>query len=196
MTQVQKFFDAHQRATIEAAMARIIPADDQAGAREAGTVEFVDRYLSGIDFFCAKPDGSGFEKLEGRRAQAWQQRIEIIRAKYVEGIKELDRKNQSRFAADFVRLSPEQQDGILEKMERLISCQPDRGAVGHRRFERLQGVRVELDDKVRDAWGLARCTHHEQDSRKRPEDRPLGDQQLIARGVIITLAVIVARSRK
>jgi Gluconate 2-dehydrogenase subunit 3 len=193
MTQVQKFFDAHQRATIEA---RIIPADDQAGAREAGTVEFVDRYLSGIDFFCAKPDGSGFEKLEGRRAQAWQQRIEIIRAKYVEGIKELDRKNQSRFAADFVRLSPEQQDGILEEMERLISCQSDRGAVGQRRFERLQGVRVELDDKVRDAWGLARCTHHEQDSRKRPEDRPLGDQQLIARGVIITLAVIVARSRK
>jgi gluconate 2-dehydrogenase gamma chain len=113
-----KFFDAHQRATIEAAMARIIPTDDQAGANEAGTVEFVDRYLSGLEFIYAKPDGSGFEKLEGRRAQAWQQRIEILRAKYVEGIKEMDRSSQSRFATDFVQLTTEQQDGILYDMER------------------------------------------------------------------------------
>jgi gluconate 2-dehydrogenase gamma chain len=113
-----KFFDAHQRATIEASMARIIPTDDQAGAKEAGTVEFADRYLSGLEFIYAKPDGRGFEKLEGRRAQAWQQRIDILRAKYVEGIKELDRRSQSRFAADFVQLPPEQQDGILYDMER------------------------------------------------------------------------------
>ena len=113
-----KFFDAHQHATIEAAMARIIPTDEQAGAKEAGTVEFVDRYLSGLGFIYAKPDGSGFEKLEGKRAQAWEQRIEILRAKYVEGIQELDRRSQSRFAADFVQLEAEQQDGILYDMER------------------------------------------------------------------------------
>ena len=99
-------------------MARIIPTDDQPGAKEAGTVEFVDRYLSGLEFIYAKPDGSGFERLEGRRAQAWQQRIEILRAKYVEGTKELDRRSQSRFAADFVQLATEQQDGILYDMER------------------------------------------------------------------------------
>jgi gluconate 2-dehydrogenase gamma chain len=113
-----KFFDAHQRATIETAMARIIPTDDQAGAKEAGTVEFVDRYLSGVEFIYAKPDGSGFEKLDGRQAQAWQKRIEILRAKYAEGIKELDRRSQSRFGADFVQLTTEQQDGILYDMER------------------------------------------------------------------------------
>jgi len=113
-----RFFDQHQRATIEAAMARIIPTDDQPGAKEAGTVEFVDRYLSGLDFIYAKPDGSGFEKLEGKRAQAWQQRIDILRAKYVEGINEMDRRSQSRFASDFVKLPPEQQDGILYDMER------------------------------------------------------------------------------
>jgi gluconate 2-dehydrogenase gamma chain len=113
-----KFFDAHQRATIDAAMARIIPTDDQPGAKEAGTVEFVDRYLSGLEFVYAKPDGSGFEKLEGKRAQAWQQRVEILRAKYVEGIKQLDRRSQSRFGADFVQLATEQQDGILYDMER------------------------------------------------------------------------------
>ena len=49
-----RFFDAHQRATVEAAMARMIPTDDTPGAREAGTVDFLDRYLSGIDFVFAK----------------------------------------------------------------------------------------------------------------------------------------------
>jgi gluconate 2-dehydrogenase gamma chain len=44
------FFDTRQRATIAAAMARIIPTDDRPGAREAGTIEFLDRYLSGLDF--------------------------------------------------------------------------------------------------------------------------------------------------
>jgi gluconate 2-dehydrogenase gamma chain len=112
------FFDAHQRSTIEAAMARIIPTDDQPGAREAGTIEFLDRYLSGLDFIYAKPDGSGFEKLEGKRAEAWKQRIEIIRARYVAGIKELDSIGQSRFGAEFVRLTTEQQDQILAGMER------------------------------------------------------------------------------
>jgi gluconate 2-dehydrogenase gamma chain len=57
------FFDAHQRATVEAAMARIIPSDEDPGAREAGAIDFVDRFLSGIDFIYAKPDGGGFEAL-------------------------------------------------------------------------------------------------------------------------------------
>jgi gluconate 2-dehydrogenase gamma chain len=114
----ERFFDPHQRATLEAAMARIIPTDDQPGAREAGTVEFLDRYLSGLDFIYAKPDGSGFEKLEGKRAEAWQRRIAILRAKYVEGVKELDRRSQSQFDADFVRLTTEQQDRILAGVER------------------------------------------------------------------------------
>jgi gluconate 2-dehydrogenase gamma chain len=35
-------------------------------AREAGTIDFLDRYLCGIDYIYAKPDGSGFEKFEGR----------------------------------------------------------------------------------------------------------------------------------
>ena len=68
----QPFLDPHQRDTIAAAMARIIPTGDTPGAREAGTIDFLDRYLSGIDFIYAKPDGSGFEVLEGRRADAWR----------------------------------------------------------------------------------------------------------------------------
>jgi len=112
------FFDEHQWSSVEAAMARIIPTDHEPGAKEAGTVEFVDRYLSGIDFIYAKPDGSGFEQLEGKRAEAWRQRIDIARGKYVEGIKELDRRSREQFGADFARLTDEQQDRVLADMER------------------------------------------------------------------------------
>ena len=41
------FFDPHQRATIAAAMARIIPTTDTPGAAEAGTIDFLDGYLAG-----------------------------------------------------------------------------------------------------------------------------------------------------
>jgi gluconate 2-dehydrogenase gamma chain len=112
------FFDEHQWVTIEAAMSRVIPTDDQPGAKEAGTVEFLDRYLSGIGFVYAKPDGSGFEQLDGKRAEAWQQRIDILREKYVQGVEELDRRSRAQFDADFARLTAEQQDQILAKMER------------------------------------------------------------------------------
>ena len=113
-----RFFDAHQRATIEAAMARIIPTDDHPGAREAGTIDFLDQYLSGIDYIYAKPDGSGFEKLEGKRAEAWMYRVKILQEKYVAGIKELDRRSRDQFDADFARLNPEQQDSVLTALEK------------------------------------------------------------------------------
>ena len=111
------FFDPHQRETVAAAMARIIPTDDRPGAREAGTIDFLDRYLSGLDYIYAKPDGSGFEKLDGKRAQAWQQRLDILRDKYVHGIEELDRRSGALFAADFADLTGEQQDRVLTELE-------------------------------------------------------------------------------
>ena len=112
------FFDQHQRATVEAAMARIIPTDDTPGAREAGAVDFVDRYLSGIGYIYALPDGSGFEQLTGRRADAWQQRIELARSKYVAGIAELDRLCHERHGSDFVDLDDQRQDEMLRAIER------------------------------------------------------------------------------
>lgn len=111
------FFDEHQRATAEAAMARIIPSDDDPGAREAGTVDFLDRYLSGIDFIYALPDGSGFETLEGKRADAWWRRVESARQKYVAGLAELDRRSREMFDDDFVGLSANQQDEVLRQVE-------------------------------------------------------------------------------
>ena len=112
------FFDPHQRATIAAAMARIIPTTDTPGATEAGTINFLDGYLGGIDRIYAKPDGSGFETLSGRRAQAWQQRIDILRTTYVEGIADLDRHSRDNHGKPFIDLDANEQDGALAAVER------------------------------------------------------------------------------
>ena len=112
------FFDAHQRTTVEAAMARMIPTDHEPGAREAGTIDFVDRYLSGIEFIYAKPDGSGFETLTGKRAEAWRRRVDVLRKSYVEGVAALDALARERFGAEFRALNEAQQDETLSALER------------------------------------------------------------------------------
>jgi gluconate 2-dehydrogenase gamma chain len=112
------FFDAHQRATVEAAMARMIPTDHEPGAREVGTIDFVDRYLSGIKFIYAKPDGSGFEALSGKRAEAWRQRIDVLRKTYVEGVAALDALARETFGAEFRALNEAQQDETLSALAR------------------------------------------------------------------------------
>lgn len=111
------FFDPHQRATVAAAMARMIPTDDTPGAAEAGTIDFLDRYLSGTGFVYASPDGSGFETLTGRRREAWQRRIEQVRERYVVGIRALDAAAQE-LGGDFVDLDPAAQDQVLHQVER------------------------------------------------------------------------------
>jgi gluconate 2-dehydrogenase gamma chain len=112
-----RFFDDFQRETVAAAMARIIPTDHEPGAREAGVIDFLDRYLSSIDYVYAKPDGSGFETLTGKRAAAWQKRIEIIRRTYLDGIGEMNQRSRAEFGGDFASLAPDQQDVILSAME-------------------------------------------------------------------------------
>lgn len=117
MVTADRYFDELQRATLEAAMARIIPTDDTAGAREAGTIDFLDAYLAGLDRIFAKPDGSGFESLTGKRAEAWQRRIDRIRAVYTAGIADLDRRALDAFGSVFVALEPGRQDEILEQLD-------------------------------------------------------------------------------
>ena len=111
------FFTPQQRATIAAAMARIIPTDDTPGASEAGCVDFVDLYLSGLGHIYAKPDGSGFETLTGAVAKGWTQRIEILRKSYADGIAALDSAAQARFGGGFAALNTGQQDTVLTALE-------------------------------------------------------------------------------
>lgn len=139
---MDRFFDDHQRATIEAAMARIIPTDDTPGATEAGAVEFLDRYLAGLERIFAKPDGSGFETLSGRPAEAWQRRIDRIRAVYEAGIADLDARCGAAFGTDFAGLDPAQQDDILGQLDPGSAVLP--GDVGGE-SPPLQQTKAEID---------------------------------------------------
>lgn len=133
-------------------MARIIPTDDTPGAREAGTIDFLDRYLSGLGFILARPDGSGFETLEGRQADAWQRRLAAIRERYVAGVVELDRRASGAGGGAFVELDDATKDRVLADLER--RDQSDALAEG----PALQQTKAEID---LDFFGLL-CLHTRQ----------------------------------
>ncbi len=107
------FLDEHQREFIAAAVARIIPTDQDPGAAEANVVEFIDRYISGIDFVYATADGTGFLQITGKEADAWRQRIGSVQQRYAEGIEQIEELSRSRFGSGFTGLDPDQQDEIL-----------------------------------------------------------------------------------
>jgi len=136
-----RFFDDGQRATIAAAMARIIPTDDTPGAREADTIAFLDGYLSGLGRIYAKPDGSGFETLTGKRAEAWQLRLDRIRSVYVAGAADLDDRSRAAHGAGFADLEADQQDAILRQIDPEVRAEGD--AAGE--APPLQQTKAEFD---------------------------------------------------
>ena len=87
-----RILDAHEWQTIEAATARIVPTDQDPGAKEAWAVNYVDQQLA----VC----------------------YHDARQLYHDGVKRLDDQSQKQFGANFVDLSPEQQDQILEDAEK------------------------------------------------------------------------------
>ncbi len=112
------FFDEHEWETIDAAVARIIPADHEPGAQEAGVTGFIDRLLSGFAFVYAKADGSGFRPLHGKAAEAWQERIREARLLYRDGVRTLDDLSRQTYGTGFAALSPDQQDSVLSRLAR------------------------------------------------------------------------------
>jgi len=119
------FFTDHEWDTVDAATARIIPTDQDPGAREARVVVFIDRYLAGIDYIFAAADGSGFLEMTGRFADAWRARMADMQRTYREGLAALDECARTQFGQDFVALWEEQQDRTLE----LFSGEPKPGRV-------------------------------------------------------------------
>jgi gluconate 2-dehydrogenase gamma chain len=107
------FFNQYEWETIEEATARIIPTDDDPGAREAGVVRFIDRYLSSVDYIYASADGGGFLKIEGKEVDAWRERMVEMQETYRQGIRKLDESSHEKFGSVFKDLSDEKQDEIL-----------------------------------------------------------------------------------
>lgn len=133
------FFDDHEWDTIEAAAARIIPTDDDPGAREARVIVFIDRYLAGTDFYYAAADGTGFLRVSGKEARSARERNRDHRRLYREGVRELDAAAVGLGASDFASAGDDLQDAALE----IVSGQdkPKPIDLGSREvfYSRLQG---------------------------------------------------------
>jgi gluconate 2-dehydrogenase gamma chain len=88
------FFSPEQAAEIESVAAQIIPKDDTPGAREAGTIYFIDRALTTFD--------------------------QDKQAPYTQGLKDLRAKTHELFpnADKFSALNPAQQVQVLTTIEK------------------------------------------------------------------------------
>jgi gluconate 2-dehydrogenase gamma chain len=115
-TDERLFFTEHEWDTVEAAAARIIPTDDDPGAREARVIVFIDRYLSGIDYYYASADGGGFLRMTGREAVAARARNRDFQRLYREGVRQLDEISHELVGQPFKDAPEETQDAVLERV--------------------------------------------------------------------------------
>jgi len=114
--QVYGYLTQPEQAFIEAAVARLIPADELGpGAKEAGVSYFIDQQLAGAYGTMARNYRQG-PWPEGTPQQGYQSRLmpqEVYRA----AIAEANAVCMRRFSKPFNGLAPEQQDEILKEME-------------------------------------------------------------------------------
>ncbi|MGD0199834.1 MAG: gluconate 2-dehydrogenase subunit 3 family protein [Bryobacteraceae bacterium] len=105
-----RFFTAEEGRTINAIAARIIPADQDAGAAQAGAANYIDRHLTGI-----------FKK---------------HRKAYRQGIIGVNHVSEAMFGQRFAALAAGQQDAVLVALEAGSSdAQVWQPAQGHAFFE-------------------------------------------------------------
>ena len=138
-TDEKLFFSDHEWDTIEAAAARIIPTDQDPGAREARVIVFIDRYLSGITYHYATADGSGFLQLAGAEAGAARARTSEFQRMYREGVRALDAEAVRHAAETFVSADEAVQDDVLVMISG--SPKPNRVRLDEHEvfYSRLQG---------------------------------------------------------
>ncbi len=86
-----RFFTLEEGRTVTAICERLIPADQDPGATEAGVVNFIDLQLMGP--------------------------YKRYRANYRQGIKGVEQASLQRFGHRFTELSPESQDEVLKALE-------------------------------------------------------------------------------
>lgn len=108
-----KFFTSDEAAFIDAAVARLIPADDLGpGAKEAGVTVFLDRQLAGPYGHAETWYMSG-PWHDGTKSQGYQSRLNPA-ALYRTAIKWIDDHCRQKFGGKtFSTLSPDQQDSVL-----------------------------------------------------------------------------------
>jgi gluconate 2-dehydrogenase gamma chain len=117
-SSAHSFFTAEEASFIDAAVSRLIPADELGpGAKEAGVPTFIDRQLNGAygraqRWYMFGPWRAGTE------TQGYQSRLTPAQM-YRFAIKAIDgyvrEKNQGK---SFAQLAPEEQDKLLEDLEK------------------------------------------------------------------------------
>jgi gluconate 2-dehydrogenase gamma chain len=114
----QGFLNTDEKAFVEAAVARIIPADDLGpGAKEAGVADFIDRQLAGPyglaeTWYMQGPWQPGTEQ------QGYQLRLAPAQL-YRAAIAQIDRHlKQSQGNRGFAQLDPKAQDDFLHALEK------------------------------------------------------------------------------
>lgn len=131
-----RFLNDHQARTVEAIGARIIPGTpEEPGAREAGTVFYVDQLLASHSGYPdpAYMEGPFADTYEGdepppeEEGVVWVQEDELERygrqsafvpqESYPMGLTRLDELAQERHGQDFVELGEDDQDTLLEAVE-------------------------------------------------------------------------------
>jgi gluconate 2-dehydrogenase gamma chain len=113
-----KFFTPDEAAFIDAAMARLIPADELGpGAKEAGVTTFLDRQLAG-PYGQAETWYMSGPWHDGPKEQGYQSRLNPA-ALYRTAIKWIDDHCRQEFGGKtFSALSPDQQDSVLTELEK------------------------------------------------------------------------------
>jgi gluconate 2-dehydrogenase gamma chain len=108
-----------QRATLDAALARLIPASgpDDWSAADLGAGDYIERLLSGDGrIYAGGPDRAGFDDfrpLTRAKEMGWAAEIDRLRAVYAEGLAELDR----RAGGSFATASEQIQDLVLTTLD-------------------------------------------------------------------------------
>ena len=93
-----------QRTTLDAALARMIPADgpDDWSAADLGAGEYIERLLSGDgDIYAGGPTRENFPAfapLTRAKEMGWAAEVDRLRTVYTEGLAELDRRAGGSFA--------------------------------------------------------------------------------------------------
>jgi gluconate 2-dehydrogenase gamma chain len=98
-----RFFTIEEGQTVAAICERMIPADQDPGATEAGAVNFIDLQLMGP--------------------------YKRHRATYRQGIRGVEQTSLKRFGHRFTELGPEGQDEVLKELERAAAARETRKGV-------------------------------------------------------------------
>ncbi|WP_312239923.1 gluconate 2-dehydrogenase subunit 3 family protein [Pantoea sp.] len=110
------YFTQHEFDTVGAVAERFIPADEMSiSGKEAGCAVFIDRQLAG-DYGNAVAVYRLGRFVKGTPEQGPQSPLTPAQ-RYRQGIAALDHYTQHRFGKDFIALTGEQQDELLQAME-------------------------------------------------------------------------------